>query len=71
MLLATYWWYWLSLETKKKEDFQLRDMECIIEGYIPEQSYVDVYKTMVYIQHWLQSEKATYQSVQGLVYFVA
>ena len=39
-----------------------------MEGNRPAQPYVDVYKTMIYIHHWLQSEKITDQSVQGLVY---
>ena len=39
-----------------------------MEGNTPAQPYVDVYKTMIYIHHWLQSEKITDQSVQGLVY---
>ena len=30
---------------------QLRNTECLMEGYIPAQSYVDVYKTMIYISN--------------------
>ena len=38
-----------------------------MEGYnIPAQSYVDIYNTMINIQHLLQSEKTTHQSEQGL-----
>jgi hypothetical protein len=34
-----------------------------MEGSIPAESYVHIYK---YIQHWLQHEKTTHQSAQGL-----
>ena len=41
-----------------------------MEGYIPAQPYIDIYKTMINFPN-IQSEKTTHQSVQGLVYIAA